>query len=250
MTDNPQGTNVLANELLGSVLGSAAGLPVAEASLVYLSDLFIDDASGLWFETRDGVRRPQAGLHYGSRFIGETEGLNQPTEYISRSRTQTINNRSAFLGMYILDVWANQQDNRQAILLSDSHGPGSEVFFIDHGFMFGGPEWIFSERPGCACHLEGSIYSQLWHQDIVADWISHFEKVIPEALSSALSLIPSQWYKGDKGDLKNVLLVRLQSLTRLVDSDAAAFEQITRRSMANDILRLPRDGIRNLGAPV
>jgi hypothetical protein len=250
MTDNPQGPNVLANELLGSVLGSVAGLPVATASLVYLSDRFIDNACDLWFQTSDGVRRPQAGLHYGSQFIGETEGPNRPTEYISRSRIQTINNRGAFLGMYLLDVWANQQDHRQAMLLRSPNGHGSEAFFFDHGFMFGGPDWSFAERRRFAGHLEGSIYSGLWDQDKVAEWISHFEKVIPDALSSAVLLIPSQWYKGNVGVLKKVLLLRLQTLRSLVDSDAAVLEEITRRSMANDILRLPRDGIRMLGTSV
>jgi hypothetical protein len=250
MTENPQGPNVLANEWLGGFLGKAAGLPVAEGDLVYLSDSFIDDDLGLWFETPTGRRRPKAGLHYGSRLVGEPYGGNRPMEYISRSRVEAITNREVFLGMYVMDVWANQQDNRQAILVADPDMLGFKAIFIDHGHMFGGPNWNFLERPGIACHMESSLYSELWHTDVVAGWISHFENVIPSALSLAISLVPLGWYNGDIGALQEDLLRRLEDLPRLVEFDAVALEQFTRRSTANDILRLPRNGIHMLGTAV
>lgn len=238
MVGNPQGPNVLANEFIGNVVSSAAGLPVPQGSLVYLSDEFIDRNSGMWFESPDGSCRPEAGIHFGSLFIGEPDGASRPTDYISRSKVPSIQNRSAFLGMYIMDVWANHQDNRQAILINISDGRESEVRFIDHGHMFGGPHWKFSERLGVAYHLESSIYSNLWQPALVAGWISHFENVLPDALSQAVSLLPVQWYKGSINLLYDVLLHRLANLTSLIEADGLG---------SNDILRLPRDGIHMFG---
>jgi hypothetical protein len=247
MVGNPQGPNVLANEFIGSIVSGAAGLPVAKGSFVYLSDEFIDRNSGIWFETPEGNLRPDAGIHFGSLFIGEPDGAFRPTDYISRSRVPFIQNRSAFLGMYILDVWSNHQDNRQAILVNTFGTREAEVHFVDHGHMFAGPDWKFSERLGLAYHLESSLYSNLWKPAVVADWISHFENVLPAALSRAISLLPTQWYKGNIGLLYDVLLHRLANLTELIEADGSGSNQAVRRSTANDILRLSCSGIHMLG---
>jgi hypothetical protein len=61
---------------------------------------------------------------------------------MSTSRVSAITNREAFLGMYLFDVWANHQDNRQAIFRRSSTND-QEVWFIDRGRMFGGPQWTF-----------------------------------------------------------------------------------------------------------
>lgn len=222
MFGNPQGPNILANELIGTAVSSAVGLPVAQGSLVYLSDEFIDQNPALWFETKDGRVRPEAGFHFGSLFVGEPSGVYRPTDYITRSRVSSIHNRPAFLGMYIMDVWANHQDNRQAILFASAECE-SEVRFIDHGHMFAGPRWEFSARPGLAYHLERSIYSNLWQPDRVAEWISHFDTVLPDALSHAVSLLPAQWYKGEITLLCKVLMDRLANLTQLIEIDRVGF---------------------------
>jgi hypothetical protein len=247
MFGNPQGPNILANELIGSTVSGATGLPVAKGCLVYLSDEFIDRNPGIWFETPNGNCRPTSGIHFGSMFIGDADGAFRPTDYISRSRVSSIQNRTAFLGMYILDVWANHQDNRQAILLNNPDGPGSEVRFIDHGHMFGGPHWKFSKRLGLAPHLESSVYSNLWQPAQVAEWISHFEKVLPDALSQAFSLLPVQWYKGNIGPLYDELLQRLANLTKLIEADRVGSPQLTQRNTSNDTLRISHIGIHILG---
>jgi hypothetical protein len=247
MAGNPQGPNVLANEFIGSVMSNVAGLPAARGSFVYLSDEFIDRNPAIWFETPEGSCRPEAGIHFGSLFLGELDGVGRPTDYISRSKIPLIQNRSAFLGMYIMDVWANHQDNRQAILIDTTGERNLEVRFVDHGHMFAGPHWKFSERTGLAYHLESSIYSNLWEPALVAGWISHFENVLPDALSQAVSLLPAKWYKGNINLLYDVLLHRLANLTGLIETDGTASNQAIRRSTVNDILRLPRVGIHMFG---
>jgi hypothetical protein len=77
--------------------------------VIRLSDHFIDSEPEMWFELSSGRKRPEAGLHYGSLLVGQPSGCERPSEYFSRSKINTITNRDAFLGMYILEVWANQQ---------------------------------------------------------------------------------------------------------------------------------------------
>jgi hypothetical protein len=249
MAGNPQGSNILANEFLGSVIAHAVGLPVAECRVIRLSDHFIDSDPEMWFELSSGRKRPEAGLHFGSLLVGHPSGCGRPSEYISRSKINTITNRDAFLGMYVLDVWANQQDNRQAVLLRQPLDGTQEVFFIDHGHMFGGSEWNFEERPGVAFHLESSIYKDLWNDDVVFSWISHFRTVVPEVLSCVTSIVPSPWYNGDLRSLLSELIHRLTNLTELVQKDATTSRQFVHQNSENETLRLSNSGIYRLGAP-
>jgi hypothetical protein len=233
MAGNPQGPNVMANEFLGSVIAGAVGLPVAESMAIHLTNHFIDSDPDIWFELPAGTKRPDAGLHFGSLLVGQPSGPLRPSEYISPSRIDSIANRDAFLGMYILDVWANHQDNRQAVLLRRSDD-AQEAFFIDHGHMFGGPDWNFRERPGAAFHLETSIYSELWHDEVVSSWISHFRTVLPEVLSWVTSILPPRWYNGDLRGLMEVLIHRLSNLTELVQKDAARSRQFVHQNSENE----------------
>jgi hypothetical protein len=245
MMENPQGSNVLANESLGSRVASAVGLPVADNKGIYLSDTFIDRSPDLWFESPAGRRRPNKGVHFGSLFIGQLSGLQRPNEYISPSRVENIANRQDFLGMYILDVWANHQDSRQAIFCRSSDGT-QKAFFIDHGHMFGGPEWTFQHRPGIALHLEKNIYRDLWNEDRVASWISHFQVVIPSALSYANVAMQPRWYKGKADELIARLTERLCHLPELVRADVDESWPLTKTRTVDDRLRLPDSGILDL----
>jgi hypothetical protein len=246
MMENPQGSNILANESLGVAVASAVGLPVADNKGIYLSNTFIDSFPDLWFDTPAGRRRPSKGVHSGSLFIGQPSGPQRPNEYISPSGVDNIANRQDFLGMYILDVWANHQDSRQAVFCRSSDGTQKAVF-IDHGHMFGGPEWTFQDRrPGIAFHLEKNIYTDLWNEDRVASWISHFQVVIPSALSYANVAMQPRWYKGKADELIARLTERLCHLPELVRADIDESWQLTKTRTVNDRLRLPDSGILDL----
>jgi hypothetical protein len=245
MMGNPQGSNVLANESLGAAVASAVGLPVADNKGIYLSDSFIDSFPDLWFDTPAGRRRPSKGVHLGSLFLGQPSGPQRPNEYISPSRVDNIANHQDFLGMYILDVWANHQDRRQAVFCTSSDGT-QRAFFIDHGHMFGGPEWMFQDRPGIALHLEKNIYTDLWDEVQVASWISHFQVVIPSALSYANVAFQPQWYKGKTDELISRLTERLCHLPELVRADVVESWKLIKTRTINDRLRLPDSGILNL----
>ena len=75
MAGNPQGSNILANEFLGSVIAHAVGLPVAECRVIRLSDHFIDSDPEMWFELSSGRKRPEAGLQEGAAVRGVHSSL-------------------------------------------------------------------------------------------------------------------------------------------------------------------------------
>jgi hypothetical protein len=246
MVGNPQGTNVLANEFLGSMVGMGVGLPVPHARGIYLSDSFIDSYPEIWFELTNVRCRPSKGIHLGILFVGELSGPGRPAEYISPSRVGTITNRPAFLGMYILDVLTNHQDNRQALFRRLPNSRDQEAIFIDHGHMFGGANWSFHERSGVAMHRERSIYSDLWRKDHVASWISHLRLVVPQALTISAPGIPSEWYKGDIEKLFDVLGTRLARLDELVHTESQQCGHLFREGRTDDALRLSNSGVHRI----
>ncbi len=233
MTDNPVGPNVLANESMGSTIAKAVGLPVAEAKGIVISDSFIDSHPDLWFELESGKRRPNKGVHFGSLLVGQTSGTERPTEYVSPSRVHLITNREAFLGMYILDIWANQQDNRQAVFRRRPDNT-QEAFFIDHGHMFGGPEWNFNNTSHSALHLELELYRDLWQEDKITSWISHFQTIVPEVLRRLDDPIDSKWYSGDLAALIDRLTKRLAELPELVQTDLVRISRLFPRNRINE----------------
>ena len=243
MIGNPQGPNILANERLGSFIAKSIGLPTAEGKGIYLSDSFIDSHPDIWFELASGALRPNKGVHYGSAFVGQPCGPERPSEYISPSRINMITNRDSFLGMYLLDVWANHQDSRQAVLLRESADCTQRAFFIDHGHMFGGPKWNFQESAGSALHLETAIYSDLWEDEQIASWISRIQTIVPEILSCIAPRIPSEWYSGDLRELIGVLDGRLPRLPELVQTDVAKFRRHPRQKSKENAPQLPNSGI-------
>jgi hypothetical protein len=247
LNDNPAGPNLLANEKMGSSIAKAVGIPVAESRGILLSESFIDSHPDLWFEHSSGVRRPQHGVHLGSQLIGETSGLERPTEYMSPSRVEEIMNREMFLGMYLLDVWANHQDRRQAIFRRSSSSK-REVYFIDHGHMFGGPEWKFQNNVGSPLHFELAVYKGLWQDEQIALWISKLQSVIPEVLQSVIQDMMPRWYTGSFAELSEKLTDRLANLHELVQENASrnwpVFQQKT-----DGTLRLSNSGIHDLGTP-
>jgi hypothetical protein len=246
LNDNPQGPHLLANEHMGSAIAKAVGIPVAESKAILFSQGFIDSHPPMWFELPSGLRRPKKGLHAGSLMVGQPSGPERPTEYISPSRINTISNREAFLGMYLLDVWANHQDSRQAIFKGSS-GITKEVKFIDHGHMFGGPEWNFRDDYCSPLHSELAVYTDLWQDDEVALWIAKFQSVIPGVLGTLAHIMEPQWHKGDLIVLFERLNERLVNLGDLVQKNASRHWRVFEKRSIDDTLRLPDSGIHDVG---
>jgi hypothetical protein len=220
MVGNPQGSGVLANELLGGLVARECGLPVAESGTIYLSDAFIDKNPEIWFEGSEGSSRPQSGIHFKSSFVGWPSGIERPIEYISPSHVGNISNRDAFLAMYIFDVWANHLDHRQALLTRETDSQQRRAVFIDNGHLFGGPQWTTRYRPGVALHMERTVYADLWRKPEVEERISHFRTEIPAALHKGVLGLPNEWCPGDIGRLTEWLIDRLNCLEELVYADA------------------------------
>ncbi len=217
MLGNPQGTDVLGREFLGTKLCEGAALSVAPVAGVIVSSTFIEKTPDIWFESRQSQRiRPEAGTHFGSRLVGDPHGTQLPTEYLSPSRFPSISNRAEFLKIWILDVWAMHRDQRQAVFTEGSEAGSLKAYFIDHGFMFN-PDGTTKESKFEAFYWEKSIYKDLWQTTLVESWIAHFRQTLPKLLHSRLAEVPREWYAVERDALEHQLLQRLDKLSDLIE---------------------------------
>ncbi len=189
--DNPQGSRVLANELLASRLAEEMGLPVPHAEIVRLSP---ELAEGLSFETPAGLRPVPPGLHLGSPLVlSPLQG--RVYDILPHSYFAQLRNKDAFFGIFLFDLWTCNRDTRQAVYWKRSHEKKFTVSFIDHGHCFGGPGWDFKDL---TTHVRCETMPP---QNQVDYWCPRLASIKPTKVFRLVADIPAEWYFNDQGSL-------------------------------------------------
>jgi hypothetical protein len=217
MHPNPQGPNVLANEVLGSILLRGLGffaprwrqVTINLKTLRLFPDLAMCAADG-------GTSFPACGVHFGSEYLGGPRY--RLFDFMPKSCTHKVRNASQLLPIYLFDVWASHQDTRQCVYQKLEEANLYDTFFIDNGHLFGGPTW--QEVAGRARTMHSNIIEPIKIGDPrVEQCVRLFEERIPKLLHRAVAVVPSEWYKDDIYALYARLMWRLDSIRLLVAGD-------------------------------
>jgi hypothetical protein len=188
--NNLQGPNLLFNESMGSELYREAGLSVPNWRLLIVTTELIERNPGCWIQTPEGLLRPQAGLCFGSRFLGEDKG--RLFEILPGSGLLRVRNRTDFWLAWLLDVCAGHADNRQAIFCQDSEGFYDAVF-IDHGHMFCSPNG--NRKPHFVAsryYLDPRVYPNVC-SEIIKDLRKRAAGIDCEGLWARVLSLPDEW---------------------------------------------------------
>jgi hypothetical protein len=221
MMGNPQGPNVLANEALGTELARYLGLSVPAWRPIEISDEFLDQNKPCWFETASGLVRPNAGLHFASRVIGQDTSAPVyevlPGGWISR-----IENRDDFVGMLLLDVWANHTDHRQSVFVRNPITNQLTAVFIDNGHLFGGPAGRDAYRRGAAMYLDKRVYEGMDLKGAIDRWLQRADSIDVGVLLRLAKSVPSAWMCGrTMEEFVSQLQVRKAVLEQLLHQEAS-----------------------------
>lgn len=195
--NNILGPNVLFNESAGYELYRACGLPVPKWKSLWISDSFLDRNPNCWIQTPAGPLRPASGLCFGSRFLG----LNGKRlfEILPGSMFKQVRNEYDFWLAWMIDVCAEQVDNRQAVFVEAADGR-LDAYFIDHGHLLGGPRADVKSgmRASCtqdlraSCYLDRRIYGQAPSAALL-----EFQRALRaldfDKLRQRIEVIPSEW---------------------------------------------------------
>ncbi len=196
MLGNPQGSSVLFNETLGSEIMRLIGLETPVWNPIAISDQFIEDNPGMWFESAgSGLQRPSEGLHFGSQLVMPTPNENL-FEILPRSWFARIRNRGSFLGALLFDLWANQSDVRQAVFLQEIENRSILATFIDHGALFGHHDARISPKRIRAMYLDPEIYQNIDVDSTLSKWTQRIATLDESTLAILIDRadIPTQWY--------------------------------------------------------
>jgi hypothetical protein len=156
LADNQLGENLLFNEMAGTELYRACGLPVAPWRPVLVTKDFIQSPQYLR-EATEGRERP-SGVFFGSSYLDRN--CKNFFQIIPGSYFPRIRNPAALWLAWLVDTCASHTKNRQAIFVERENRELDPVF-IDFGHMFGGPKGNQEAHFMASQYGDKRIYSSL-----------------------------------------------------------------------------------------
>lgn len=214
--NNPQGTRILANELLGTRLAARMGVSVAGAAVVEVLPRMVELTENLTVQLGRGSVPCTAGLEFGSQYPGHP-ATTTVYDFLPDEQLRQVENLSDFCGIFVFDKWTCNTNGRQAIFLRARDSERYRATMIDHGFCFNAGEWNFPDAPLRGIYTRSLVYEQVRGWEAFDPWIERVEKRIDEsALDEIAREIPPEWYNFDQDTLYRLLehLLRRRELLR------------------------------------
>ena len=218
---NPQHVRVLANEMIATRLAAAAGLTVPACDVVQVTEWLVANTAEMMFEAARGeLRRYDAGLQFGSEFVG---GLmpGQTLDYLPEQQLGQVRNLAEFAGMLVIDKWTGNCNGRQAVFSRVARERRYRATFIDQGFCFNAGDWTFPDSPLRGVYARNQVYLGVRGWESFDPWLGRVEEMPAEVVWAAAEGIPPEWYGGDfrmLEDLVEELLRRQVRVRELIES--------------------------------
>ena len=217
--NNPQHTRVLANEFLASRLAIAAGLTAPAVDLVEVSKWLVDHTPELEIALGRARIRCQAGLQFGSRFVGEV-ATGRVVDYLPEEQMAEVKNLSEFAGILALDKWTGNANGRQAVFARKQRERRYRAVFIDYGYCFHAGEWRFEDLTLRGVYYRNDVYRGVEGWESFEPWLTRLETMAPEIVWDAANEIPPEWYGGDLSEMEALveqLLARQCRIRELIE---------------------------------
>ena len=203
--NNPQGTRILANELLGTRLAARLGLPTPVAAVVEVREELIRHTEDLVIQLGRGRVPCQAGLEFGSRYPGQPAEL-PVHDFLLEEQLREVENVGDFAGMLLFDKWTCNTNGRQAIFYRSPERAKYHAMMIDQGFCFNAGEWNFPDAPLRGLYTRSRVYESVRGMETFAPWLERLAKRLnEEALAETAEEIPPEWYEFDADSLDRIL---------------------------------------------
>lgn len=216
VVNNPQGSRILATELLGARLAKLLGLPVAEGAIVMVSQSLIALSEEMVVEMPCSRIPCEAGACFGSRC--PVDPRRAPLfDSLPAALLRDVENLQDFLGMLVFDLWTCNREGRQVVFFRDDERPQYRAVMIDQGFSFSASEWNFPDSPVCGLYRGSKgVYANVRGIESFEPWLSRLESEIDEnVLAAAAAAIPPEWYESDTVSLHGLVASLNERRTRV-----------------------------------
>ena len=202
---NPQGTKILANDLLGTQLATRLGLPTTPVAICHVGEPLIKLTHDLYFEVAGGRIPCRPGLQFGSRFPLDPRNLTV-WDFVPDKQLVESKNLQDFAGMLVFDKWTCNTDGRQTIFYHTEKNAPFQAVMIDQGFCFNAAEWNFPDAPMRGLYPRRVVYEHVRGLDDFEPWLSRLESELDwTVLTEIAQTIPPEWYESDAQSLERLL---------------------------------------------
>ena len=228
--NNPQHRRILVNELVSSVFLKYLQISAAPAALIRLTPEFLAAHPEICIQL--GSRRipVEPGWHFGSRHPGNPDVL-AVYDYVPDALLGGVSNLQDFLAILVFDKWMANADGRQCVFFRarvEDWGAAVKKAFvavmIDHGFVFNGPNWDFTESPLQGLYPRRMVYQRVRSLD---DFQPHLDQVMhfpEEEVDKAVRAVPPEWLESEEDEFERLLEKLMRRRDRLPDLIAGTRE--------------------------
>lgn len=208
-TNNPQHPRIVINEWVASTVLRQLGISTPATAIIHLSAGFIRKNPEIHIQLASGRVPPACGLHFGSRFAGESARL--VYDRLPDIVLETVANLSDFCGVLVADKWLGNTDTRQSVFIGiPSIAPGR--FFvaqmIDNGQAFDGGNWRFNDSPLQGPYT-GRVYQQVRSLEDFEPWLTAVSDFPEAVFREALEHLPRSWLSGNTEAAFGILVGQL-----------------------------------------
>ena len=226
--NNPQHRRILVNEWIASVFLNYLQIATPPAAIVNLSADFLAANPDIHIQLGSRRLEVEPGWHFGSRYPGDPAKV-LVYDFVPDLLLDKVVNREEFLGVLVFNKWIGNADSRQSIFFrarlqqwspSGVDRPqrlGFVAHMMDHGYVFDGPHWTFSDSPLQGLYFRPSVYRGVTSWDHFQPWLDRVVHFPEEVVDQAQKQIPPQWLDGDEAALENLLLRLMARSKRVPD---------------------------------
>jgi hypothetical protein len=225
--NNPQHRRILINEWIASFFLKHLQISGPPAEIVNLSVEFLASNPEVYIQLGSQRRLAvEPGRHFGSRYPGDPRKV-MVYDFLPDLLLDNVVNTNEFAGALAFDKWMGNADARQSIFfrprlkqwssIPGGHAARSEfvAHMMDHGYVFNGPHWTFTESPLQGLYFRPNVYRNIRSLDDFQPWLDRVVYFPEDLINEAQKQIPPEWILGDKAALE-ALLEKLMSRCKRV----------------------------------
>jgi hypothetical protein len=224
--NNPQHRRVLVNEWISATFLEYLQITVPKRAIVRLSPEFLAESPDVHIQL--GTKREPVvpGWHFGSRYPGNPS-RDAVYDFVPDVLLAKVGNAADFLGVLAFDKWMGNADARQAVFIRAKlreYAPaytdhplrvGFIALMIDHGYVFNGPYWDYTDAPITGLYFRPCVYTAVRSWNDFQPWLDRIVEFPEIVIDDSLRELPPEWLNGDAEQL-NLMLEKLMVRRRQV----------------------------------
>jgi HipA-like kinase len=209
--NNPQHRRILVNELVSSAFLEYLKISTAPARIIRITPEFLDENPDLYIHLGTQRIAAQPGWHFGSKYPGDPATL-AVYDFVPDALLEQIGNPEEFRAILAFDKWMANADGRQCVFFraevedwTTARRKAFMAVMIDHGFVFNGPDWEFSESPLQGLYPRKKVYEAVRSLEDFKPWLDQIVNFPEEEVDKAIRQIPPEWLEGEEEALDRLM---------------------------------------------